>query len=457
MKKEVSFGQSLIIVTALLAFIFISLFILKVEPHIPLVFSVALLCMIGFGLRYKWSDLEKGMIEGVRLGVKPILILMLIGILIAVWMVGGTIPTILSYGFEWISPQYFLISALIITVLVSSFTGSTFTTVSTVGVALFGIGSAIGVHPGLAAGMIVSGAVFGDKMSPLSDTTNFASGIVRVSLAGHIRHMMWTTLPSIFITAVIALVIGLMTNRSAFQYEDIEAIQQVLGEAFNLSVLTLLSPLLVLLLSIKRVDVLPTLVVGIVIGMITALLLQPSLTLSQLLTALQGGGALDSGNEIVNSIVNRGGLQSMMFSISLIIIALSLGGLMRELGIVKALLDGLAKGIRRSGDVILSTVLSSVGVNVITGEQYLSILLPGQTFKPLYEKWSLQSKNLSRTLEDAGTVINPLIPWGVSGAFISQTLGVPVIEYLPFCFFCLLCPFFALVLAYTGVGIAKQK
>ncbi|MED4591163.1 Na+/H+ antiporter NhaC family protein, partial [Priestia flexa] len=212
-----------------------------------------------------------------------------------------------------------------------------------------------------------------------------------------------------------------------------------------------------LILSIKRFDVLPTLVIGIIIAVITGVLLQPTVTLGSMLGALQSGGQIDSGNEIVNAIVTKGGLDSMMFSVSLVIIALALGGLMRELGVVQALIEGLAKQVRRSGDVVFSTVLSSIGVNVITGEQYLSILLPGQTFKPLYVKWNLQEKNLSRTLEDGGTVINPLIPWGVSGAFISQTLGVPVVDYLPFAFFCLLCPIFAVILGYTGLGIAKQK
>ncbi|MCJ7992337.1 Na+/H+ antiporter NhaC [Priestia sp. OVS21] len=412
MKKEISFIQSIAVILVLLAIIFVSLFTLKLPPHIPLIFGVAFISVIGFLLKYKWTEMEKGILDGVRLGIKPILILMLIGMLIAIWMVGGTIPTILSYGFHWISPQYFLISALVITVLVSTFTGSSLTTVSTVGVALFGVGTAIGVHPGLAAGMIVSGAVFGDKMSPLSDTTNFASGIVEVPLPKHIQHITWTTVPSIVITAIIALVIGINGNQESVNYGEIQGIQDALKHTFNLHVLTLLSPLLVLIFSMRRVDVLPTLVLGIVTAIITGMITQHEFTLSQLLGVLQSGPAVESGNEVVDAIVNKGGMQSMMFSISLIMIALSLGGLMRAVGIIDALLEGLAKQIRRSGDVIFATLLSSIGVNVITGEQYLSILLPGQTFKPLYEKWNLDPKNLSRTLEDGGTVINAIIPWG---------------------------------------------
>ena len=457
MKKEISFIQSIAVILVLLAIIFVSLFTLKLPPHIPLIFGVAFISVIGFLLKYKWTEMEKGILDGVRLGIKPILILMLIGMLIAIWMVGGTIPTILSYGFHWISPQYFLISALVITVLVSTFTGSSLTTVSTVGVALFGVGTAIGVHPGLAAGMIVSGAVFGDKMSPLSDTTNFASGIVEVPLPKHIQHITWTTVPSIVITAIIALVIGINGNQESVNYGEIQGIQDALKHTFNLHVLTLLSPLLVLIFSMRRVDVLPTLVLGIVTAIITGMITQHEFTLSQLLGVLQSGPAVESGNEVVDAIVNKGGMQSMMFSISLIMIALSLGGLMRAVGIIDALLEGLAKQIRRSGDVIFATLLSSIGVNVITGEQYLSILLPGQTFKPLYEKWNLDPKNLSRTLEDGGTVINAIIPWGVSGAFISTALNISAADYIPFTFFSILCPIFSIILAYTGIGIAKKK
>jgi NhaC family Na+:H+ antiporter len=457
MKKQLSFQQSFLIVLFILSFIFVSLFLLKVEPHLPLLISLAALSLIGRLYKFQWKDIERGIVEGIKLGIQPIMILALIGMLIAIWMASGTIPTILSIGFDWISPTYFLISSLIITIIVSTFTGSTFTTVSTVGVALMGIATAVGIHPGLAAGAIVSGAAFGDKMSPLSDTTNFASGIVGVKLFTHIRHMLWTTLPSLTITAVVFLLIGLNADRSGLRYEEIETVKAVLADQFHLSGWSLLSPLLVLILSIRRVDVIPTLTAGIVSAFITAAAIQTQFAVTDLLGLLQNGLKLDTGSDIVNGIVNRGGLQSMMWSISLVMIALGLGGVMRELGIIQSLLDGLATKIKRQGDVIFSTAMSSIGVNVITGEQYLSILLPGQTFRPLYDKWKLDPKNLSRTLEDAGTLVNPLIPWGVSGAFIAQTLGVPVVDYAPYAFFLLLCPIISIVLGYWGIGVKKTE
>lgn len=457
MKKQPSFQQSLIIVLLILSLIFVFLFLLKVEPHIPLAMSIVVLGVIGSLYKYSWKDMEQGIIDGIKLGIQPIIILMLIGMLIAVWMASGTIPTILTIGFDWISPHYFLISSLFITIIVSSFTGSSFTTISTVGVALIGIATAVGIHPGLAAGAIVSGAAFGDKMSPLSDTTNFSSGIVGVKVFEHVRHMLWTTIPSLIISCIIFLVIGLNMNQDSLRFEEIEVVKSVLFDQFHISGWTLISPLIVLILSIKRADVVPTLIAGIVSAFVTALILQPQFSFAELLGILQNGVKIESGNVIVDGIVNRGGLQSMMWSISLIMIALSLGSLMRAMGIIEALLDGLTRKIKRSGDVILSTALSSIGVNIITGEQYLSILLPGQTFKSLYEKWNLAPQNLSRTLEDAGTLVNPLIPWGVSGAFIAQTLGVPVVEYAPYAFFLLLCPIVSIVLGYSGIGIKRQE
>ncbi|KOO50503.1 Na+/H+ antiporter NhaC [Priestia koreensis] len=455
MKKQPSFIQALTVIILILALIFIGLFEFKVEPHIPLIISLVFLGCLGKLWKYKWKDIEEGIVKGITLGIKPILILALVGLLISAWMSSGTIPMILSLGLDWISPKYFLISALVITVLVSTFTGSTFTTVSTVGVALMGIATAVGISPALTAGAVVSGAAFGDKMSPLSDTTNFSSGILDVKLFDHVRHMMWTTVPSLLLTAIIFIVVGFQSDYSHINLNELKHLKDVLGDQFTLSWITLISPLIVIVLSARRAEVVPTLIAGIASAFITALLIQHQFSVSDLLTFLQSGVKIDSGNSIVDGIVNKGGLQSMMWTISLVLTALSLGGVMKELGIVQALLNGLTKMIRRTGDVTLTTVLACIGVNVITGEQYLSILLPGQTFRPLYDKWGLDRKNLSRTLEDAGTLVNPLIPWGVSGAFISQALNVDVVSYLPFAFFLIFCPVFAVIWGYTGIGIAK--
>lgn len=371
-------------------------------------------------------------------------------------MMSGTVPYLLEIGFTFISPQWFALSALFICIIVSTFTGSSFTTIGTVGVALMGIGVGLGINPALAAGAIICGACFGDKMSPLSDTTNFAPAVVKVDLFTHIRHLLWTTIPSLLITIVLFYFLGRSQGNFA-SFADIEAAQVALQSNFNLSILTLISPLLVIVFAVKRWPTIPVLVIGIASGILTAVFVQEQITLTQVFHVLQGGFSIDTGSDLVNRIVSRGGLQSKMWSISLIMIALSLGGLIQGLGLIQSLLEALTKWLNKRGHLIAATVFSSIAVNLATGEQYLSILLPGQTFLPFYEKIGLHPKNLSRTVEDAGTLINPLIPWGVSGAFFYTTLGVPVLEYAPYTFFLFLSPIFAIIFGYLNIGIAHSK
>ncbi|OEH92903.1 Na+/H+ antiporter NhaC [Bacillus solimangrovi] len=455
MEKQISFFQTIGLFAALLSIIFYGIFELGVHPHMPLLLSIVFLAVAARGFGFKWNEIEKGLVNGVTVGIKPLFILGLIGIVIGVWMQSGAVPTLLHLGFKWINPEWFTISALFVTVLVSTFTGSSFTTVGTVGVALMGIASGLGVNPGLAAGAIVSGALFGDKMSPLSDTTNFAPGIVGVDLFSHIRHMLWTTIPS-FIVTIIFFLIMREGNVGTVEWENLKQAQIILSQHFNLTEVTLLSPLLVMILAFRRFPTIPTLIAGIGSGVILAHLTQANVTVQSWMNVMQKGFVLESGNEIVDGIVTRGGLQSMMGSISLIIIALALGGLIHHLGMLQTLIKGISKMIRRQGDVIASTVAASLGVNLLTGEQYLSILLPGQTFSDMYDKFSLDPKNLSRTLEDAGTLINPLIPWGVSGAFFSEALGVAVLDYLPYAVFLYASPIIAILLGYLNIGIAKK-
>ncbi|WLR53263.1 Na+/H+ antiporter NhaC [Bacillus tianshenii] len=455
MRNKFSLKTTIFLFLCLLLIIFFGIFYLKTQPHIPLLITLVFLAVAAKLKGFSWNEIEKGFTSGVSAGIKPILILGLIGMVIAIWMQSGTVPTLLHIGFTWVSPEWFTLSALFVTVLVSTFTGSSFTTIGTVGVALMGLASGLGIHPALAAGAIISGSCFGDKMSPLSDTTNFAPGVVGVDLFTHIRHLVWTTVPSFIVTIILFLVLR-EGGGSTVEWEKIAQAQAVLSQEFNITWVTLLSPLLVMVLAFRRFPTIPTLIVGIGSGVLIAHLTQSGVTIAGWVNVLQDGFKLESGNEIVDGIVNRGGLQSMMWSISLVFIALALGGLIQQLGMLGVLIEGLTSIIKRQGGVITATVVSSMGVNLLTGEQYLSILLPGQTFPPLYEKFSLHQKNLSRTLEDAGTLINPLIPWGVSGAFFATTLEVPVVDYLPYAFFLYFSPIFAILLGYLNIGIAKK-
>lgn len=445
MDRQLSFSKSIILIVFILALLFVSLFLLKAEPHIPLlattVGAATLLRVYGIS----WNRIESAIIQGIQTAIMPILILSLIGILIAVWMMSGTVPTILYYGMDYIRPEYFAVSALYITIIVSMFTGSSFTTVSTVGVALMGIALTTGISPTLAAGAIVSGACFGDKMSPLSDTTNFAPAVAGISLFTHIRNMVYTTLPALIVTTLFFLFVP---KSSTIDLSSIEQIKLALHSGFHIHWLTLLSPIAVIICSIKRIPILPTLIVGIVTGLLVTALVQEQTAIGMWFNVMQNGYQSTITNETVTSIVNRGGLQSMMGSVSLILIALSLGGLLQHCGVIEVFFRKLIQPLKRKSNIILMTGTSSIAVNVMTGEQYLSILLPGQMFKDEYTRRNIPARTLSRTLEDCGTLVNPLIPWGVSGAFFATTLGVPVIEYIPFALFLWLCPLFTFAYAF---------
>ncbi|OAB40440.1 Na+/H+ antiporter NhaC [Paenibacillus antarcticus] len=439
MNRQLSFSKSIILIVFILALLFVSIFLLKAEPQIPLlattVGTATLLRLFGFS----WSRIESAIIKGIQTAIMPILILSLIGILIAVWMMSGTVPTILYYGMDYINPQYFAVSALYITIVVSMFTGSSFTTVSTVGAALMGIALSTGISPTVAAGAIICGACFGDKMSPLSDTTNFAPAVAGITIFTHIRNMVYTTLPALVVTTIFFL---LVPTTNSIDLSSLQEIKLALQSSFQIHWLTLISPLAVIVCSIKRIPILPTLVIGIVSGLIVTALIQHQTAIDVWFSVMQSGYKGKIANETVALIVNRGGLQSMMWSVSLILIALSLGGLLQHCGVIEAFFQKLIQPLKRKSSIVLMTGASSIAVNGMTGEQYLSILLPGQMFKDEYTRRDIPAKTLSRTLEDCGTLVNPLIPWGVSGAFFASTLGVPVIEYALYTPFLWLSPIF---------------
>ncbi|QHZ46065.1 MULTISPECIES: Na+/H+ antiporter NhaC [Bacillus] len=447
-EKRLSFSISALLFVVILAVIFTCLFVFHAEPHVPLLICVGFLAVVGMFKGYSWKELESGIVSGIQNGVQPIIVLSLIGMLIGVWEYSGAIPTVTVYALNLVEPHYLLLTALFSCLIISSLVGSSFTTVSTIGVALIGVAQAAGVPLTWVAGAVISGACFGDKMSPLSDTTNFAAGIGGLPIFKHIRHMMGTTIPALLVTILLFFFMGRTLTIGAASTDNIQAIVSGIENTVDISLWTLLSPLLVIVLAVRRMPVIPSLAAGIVSAGILAALIQPDAGISSFLSAMQKGPVFSAETEAVANILNRGGLQSMMGSVSLIIIAFALGGLMEKTGLITSLLEGVIRGIRTKGRLVFSTVSSSIGMNLLTGEQYLSILIPGQSFKKLYDQLGIDRKHLSRSLEDGGTLINPMIPWGVSGAFMSSALGVPVIEYLPFVFFLYLSPFFSVLFGF---------
>ncbi|MGG3836726.1 Na+/H+ antiporter NhaC [Paenibacillus thiaminolyticus] len=444
-QETLRFGQSVTIFIAILLILIVPILGWRVEPHIPLIgASVAaggLLLLFG----RSWNEVEQAFVRGLQASVQPALLLTLIGILIGVWMMSGTVATLLFYGTSLFQPQWFTLSALVLTVIVSMFVGSSLTTVGTFGVALVGMAASMGVHPAIAAGAVVSGACFGDKMSPLSDTTNFASAVARVSIPDHIRNMTKTTVPAFILTCIAFALIG---SSSAPDMEALEALQRDIGQSFHITPWALLPLAVVLIAAFKRVPVALTMLLGIGSGLAVAALLQHAYDIRQWISVMHYGFSGSFALEDTARIMNRGGLQSMAGTIALIAIAFGMGGLLQHGGVIPALFQRLVAPIRKKESLVVASGLSSIGVNVITGEQYMSILLPGQLFADEYDKRNIPRKTLSRTLEDCGTLVNPLIPWGVSGAMMTGALGLPVLDYAPYAFFLWLSPLvtFAFVL-----------
>ncbi|MEW9668446.1 Na+/H+ antiporter NhaC [Ammoniphilus sp. 3BR4] len=447
--KTPSFGSACAIFSFVIAVLGIGILHYEVAPQMPIVLSIIIVALYGLWLGIKWKELESSMIQGIVSGLPSILILCLIGMLIGVWILNGTVPTLSYYGLQILSPTYFLASSVIICAVTSVVTGSSWSTIGTIGVALMATAYGMGIPLAMAAGAIVSGAFFGDKMSPLSDTTNLAPAVANVSIFDHIRHMLWTTVPSLVITLGIFVVLGLQLERQTESFSQMTDLLTVLKNHFPITLWTLFSPLLILVLATRRVSPIPTLVLGLIAAVLTTYATVPDINLGKIMTTAHFGYTSETGMADVDKLLSRGGLANMMFAVSLIIVALAFGGIIQKTGIMDAILNGMKQYLTRKGNVILATVISCFGVNVLVGEQYLSIVLPGKIIGPAYKKVNLHPVNLSRTLEDAGTLLHALIPWGVSGAFIMSTLNIGM-EYAVFAFLCFINPIIAIIYGYTG-------
>ncbi len=449
MKKSI---QSLVIVFIMATILLVSLYTLKLPPHIALLACLSLLLGIGVYKKIKWDDLEDSMAESIFQAMKPIFNLSLVGILISVWMMSGTVPAILFYGLKYMSPRWFYINCILICMIASTFNGSAITIVSTIGVALIGIAQGLGLPLNVAAGAIICGSCFGDKCSPLSETTNLAPGILKVDLFTHVRHLIWTTVPAMIITIFIFGYLGM--NAPTPNMNVIKNTGNIISSHFNISVLTLLSPMFVFVLAMRRVPALPTFSIGIITGLITTAFVQKDINVVHWASVMQDGFVLEGcTDKLLPKLVNRGGLQSMMWSISLVGIALSLGGILKRIGIIDNLLSMFSNKLKSKGTSIFAASISCILVNFLSGEQFLSILLPGKAFEDIFRKNKIPLKNLSRTLEDCGTLVNPLVPWGVAGAIYTAALGVSVIEYLPFVFFLFLSPIFTILFGFFNIDV----
>ena len=442
---------SILIVFFILGFPMIA--IRDMVPHIPII--LALICLIVYGRArgISFDKMQDSMAESVHTSMGAIYLFFFIGILVTALMISGAIPSLIYFGLNIISSKTFYLSSFLATAIIGIAIGSSLTTVATLGVALMSVSNAFGLNPAITAGAIVSGAFFGDKMSPLSDTTGIAASIVGIDLFDHIKNMMYTTIPAFIVSAIAFTLMSL--GQEAASLDGIESFRSSILATGLVHPYSLLAFGVLILLSIRRIPAVLTLIYTSLASLLISKL-HSSYSMGQLAKFFFDGFSMDGLSQDIGSLVSRGGISSMFFTMTIVILALSLGGLLFGLGIIPSILNSLNQVLDSPSRVSTCVVATALGVNLIVGEQYLSILLAGRTFKPIYDQLGLHPKNLSRTLEDSGTVINPLVPWGVCGAFSTSMLGVATLSYLPFAIFCYTSLILTIVVGLTGLTMTRS-
>lgn len=454
-EPKVGLTEGIIVLLFMLLIMGFSVIKLGISPQIPILFVILLLIAWAKVRRFSWNSVNQGIIDGISTGIIPMFIFILIGALISSWIAAGVIPSLMVYGFHLISAEWFLPSVFLVCTIVGTAIGSAFTVVSTIGIAFLGMGLTMGINPAMIAGAVISGAIFGDKTSPLSDSTNLASAVVGADLFSHIRNLMWSTIPAFFTSLIVFFLIG-RTN-AHLNTASIDKTINVLNQHFSISLWAFLPIVLMFLCAWRKIPAIPTLFINITVAVGMIFVQAPTTKVQEIVNILTNGFVSHSGNKNVDNLLTRGGITSMMATIALIISALALGGLLMKFGVIDAVMGPLSRKLQSDGSMILAVVLSGIGVNIFVGEQYLSVILPGNAFKSTFDKAKLAPVALSRALEDGGTVINYLIPWGVAGVFAANTLQVPTIDYLPFAIFSLSSPIFSIISGFTGIGLKHLK
>jgi NhaC family Na+:H+ antiporter len=426
-------------------------------PHIPLAIGIAITATLAWFRGYRWDDIEKGVMHVVRVGLPSIAILMIVGMIVGVWIASGTVPVIIYYGLKILNPEIFLVAAMLLCAVVSVSLGTSWGTTGTVGLALMGIGSGFDIPMYWTAGAVVSGAFFGDKISPLSDTTNLAPAVTGVNLFDHIRNMLPTTVPAMLIALVIYLFVGFnLIASNEVDFSKIEAITSGLESNFNITLLVLLPPLLVIVLALKKMPALPSLFAGVLAGALLAIFVQGA-SLHEIFNFMQSGYKIETGVSEIDGLLNRGGIQSMTWVITLVIIALGFGGALECTKCLDTIITAILGSVQSFFGLQASATGAAIATNLVAGDPYLSIALPGRMFASAYVKKGYSKLNLSRAVEEGGTLISPLIPWNAGGAFVITSLGLGISEgnvenllYIPLAFACWLSPLIGLCYAALG-------
>ncbi|EKN63728.1 Na+/H+ antiporter NhaC [Neobacillus bataviensis LMG 21833] len=457
MKKKLTLGMSLIPIISLIGAAALSIFIWKSGMHIPLMIGVIAAAIVSIIAGWSWDDIQKMMVNGVARALPAVFILLIIGIIVGTWIASGVIPTMIYYGLSIIEPSMFIPIVALVTGIISITLGSSFTSIATIGLAFMAIGEGLGFSPGLVAGAVISGAYFGDKLSPLSDTTNIAPAMAETDLFSHVKHMLWDTIPAFVISIVMYWVVSQSgAANSGADTNVIDVMKTGLNNIFVIHPLLLLMPVLTIILMIKRTPAIPALMGVSILGGVLAIFVQGSSVTSVIQTMTSGYHA-ESSVKALDSLLNRGGLMSMLGTIGLLILATALGGILEETGSFDVLTNKMMSKVHSTGSLISTTILSTFIVAFASGAQFLAIILPARTFVKDYKKMGIDTKNLSRCVEAAGTVGINLVPWGVPAVFAAGILGVSPGEFIPFAFFAFLVPLMNILFGFTGWTITKKN
>ncbi len=472
MKRESNLFEALIPLIILIVLLSLNVIFfedtLSGPNQIALLLAASLAGIIALRLGIKWNKVRKKVVSTIGSAMPSILILLLIGSLAGTWMISGVVPVMIYYGLDLVSPKLFLFTAVIVGAIVSVATGSSWSTIATIGIALLGIGKAIGLNEAIVAGAIISGAYFGDKMSPLSDTTNLAPAMAGTDLFTHIRYMALTTGPTIVITLIIFLFVGFN-----YQFTDnsinVVTVQAAIDQAFNTSPLLFLVPAALLTIIILKIPPIPALMAGTLLGALFAIIFQPQIIQevsgitenyrkAAYITVMQsmfGDINLVTPDPGVNELLSTSGMRGMLDTIWLILSAMVFGGIMESAGLLKRIVRPIIQVAKSTGSIVASTAVTCLFFNTTASDQYIAIVVPGRMFRKTFEDKGLKPEVLSRTLEDSGTVTSVLIPWNTCGATQSRVLGVPTLDYLPYCFFNIISPFMTIAFAYLNIKIHR--
>lgn len=442
MAKQLSTKLSAFLLLGTVAILAIGVIGFGLMPIAPILAVIGLIMVVARLRGVSWATSQRELVKGIESGLTPLFLFLLIGALIALWLATGVIPTMIWAGFKILTP------AFVTTSLVGALIGSAFTTLSTVGVSLMGVGTLMGMNPAIVAGIVLSGAIFGDKSSPLSESTNLASAISGTDLFAHIKNLMWTTLPAWSVTFIVSVVLSAGYRADAQATQKIAALLPLLQPTW-----WALVPLgLLVITAWYKVPAIPALMLNILVTSAAFLWQHNVPALADLVV---NGFKTTSTNPTLMALLNRGGMAAMMSTIMMIMLALGLGGLLSGLGILNAVMQPIVSHLKTQRAIILATLFTGIGANFLVGEQYLATILPGQLFKNSFKAVQLSPLALGRTIEDSGTVMNYLVPWGVAGGFAAQTLGVPVLAFAPFTLFALLSPVMSILSTVTGIGLKQ--